>query len=222
VHRRALGVPGGLLPVGVQHADAGAGLRGADGAEQGAVVELDRDAVVRRVGRDDLGGRQRVGGLQQGRGLEDRGVSGAIGEEDGLVAVFDDVAGGRGVEDQIGEPGFGGPGAAGAVGPGAGVEHLEPVGGGDQDVSAVPGGVQPVEAGQRDVGLEVEGLPVEHVEAAVVGEGHPGLRGRARIGGRAGARAGARAARRGIRAGAGRQEQGGGGDDGREGRAAVL
>ncbi|WP_367666941.1 hypothetical protein [Clavibacter michiganensis] len=112
----------------------------------------------------DLG--HAVGGGEV-RGVEDRGVARPVGVEDRLARVADDVAGGVGLEDHVGQLGL-------VAGAGRGVEHLEALAHRDHDVPVVARGV---EAGEL-LGVEVrdglEGLAVEDEDAALVGDGDAG------------------------------------------------
>lgn len=101
MHVRALLGPGDLLAVGVQGAHARAALLGPDGGQERAVLELDRDAVVRRLG---LGGPGVGQGVAVELGVvEGRHVAGAVGEQGGAVTVHDGVPTGVGREDRVGE-----------------------------------------------------------------------------------------------------------------------
>ena len=124
--------------------------------------ERDRDVVVLRLRRDrvDVGQRARADGV----GVEHRHLAGAVVEQRRAARVRGDVAGGGRVEDLAGE--------LHGVGREAGVEQVESVVGGDEDVSVVvAGAVDAQEAAELDVTDGVERLAVEHDDASVVGDG---------------------------------------------------
>ncbi len=104
VHTGALIRRGDLAAGGVVRHDAVPAVGVADGGEERAVLEHDRDAVVGFDAFDDLDLGEAIG-ARQICGVEDRGVARTVGVQHRLVSVPHDVTGSVGLEDRVGELG---------------------------------------------------------------------------------------------------------------------
>ncbi|MCV7468611.1 hypothetical protein M3D09_001280 [Micrococcus luteus] len=163
-----------LAGLRVDHLERVPGLLGALRGEEGAVGELERNAVVRVLGlglRHD--GHEVRGRLVQVGRVEGADRARAVREEGGLAGVGDDVAGMLTRERYAGHAGRGlvvVEVIAVGLGLDAGGEHLPALPGGHQDVLAVAGVAQPLEA--RDVLLlhHLTGLGVEQRKPVLVRE----------------------------------------------------
>jgi hypothetical protein len=127
---------------------------------------------VERPGLDLLG---------EGGRVEHRDVARAVVEQGCLAVVVDDVAGGVGVDEHVGELRLRRVRVrvvAVRLRVRAEVEHRPSARRRDVDVPAVTGGVDAVEALDRQVGDDLEARRVDHHDAAIVGEGEARLRAR--------------------------------------------
>lgn len=145
------------------------------GDEPVAVGQRDGDTVVRGRGVEagELVLRQLA--VLEGLKVEGGDGAGAVGDERGAAGVGDDVAGVLGGDDAPAEVG-GDLVVVVVVAVGLDDEaEVEDLGGGDEDVAAVAGGVEAEEALLLDVGQDLAGGRVEDLDAAVVGDGGAGL-----------------------------------------------
>jgi hypothetical protein len=171
--------------VGADRHDGVTVLLRAFGVQQGPVRQLDGDTVVGVVQRL-LHRRLRdvvavtTGDAAEVLGVEQLDLPVTVTEQGDVAVVTDDVTGGVGTEDRVGEDGITGV-AVGVVavrlGPDAGVDELEAVSGGQQGMATVAERVQPVEAVDLLVRDHVEGIGVQGEVSAVIGGQDAGLRG---------------------------------------------
>ena len=166
-----------LGALGVQHPDPGARVLGPLADDHRAVLELDRDAVVRGRCRQSAGTLRAVGDVCA---VDHRDRAGAVVEESGPPVVGYHVSGLLGGEGGAGQLGVGRV-VVGVVpvglGPHPGVEDREAALRRDEHVPSVAGLVHAGEPLEREVRQGLQRARVEHLQAPVVGEDESRLQG---------------------------------------------